>query len=188
MIIKQHSSACLTYIARARKLEPQQMSLSISVREVAAQCPTNWTGTANESKQKFVNKSALELRQVAAQNSSVQENDKYRLYESYNSCILYRESLWERVGLFERRPYLIASETLYCYQRRGKKQTGLRLRSFSFGPGQWLSNMVIWEEKYMKLDQKLLWSRLISPHPYIAKRSGMFPKGLPRKWSPVNFF
>ena len=41
MIIKQHSSACLTYIARAPKLEPQQMSLSISVREVAAQCPTN---------------------------------------------------------------------------------------------------------------------------------------------------
>ena len=179
---------CCSFIHSFMQVVHLPLVPSISVREVAAQCPTNWTGTANESKQKFVNKSALELRQVAAQNSPVQENDKYRLYESYNSCILYRESLWERVGLFERRPYLIASETLYCYQRRGKKQTGLRLRSFSFGPGQWLSNMVIWEEKYMKLDQKLLWSRLISPHPYIAKRSGMFPKGLPRKWSPVNFF
>ena len=63
------------------------MSLSISVCEVASQCPTNWTGTANEFKQKSVNKRALELRQVAAQNSPVQQNDKDRLYESYNSCI-----------------------------------------------------------------------------------------------------
>ena len=33
---KQHSSACLTYIARAPKVEPRQKSPAITVREVAA--------------------------------------------------------------------------------------------------------------------------------------------------------
>ena len=170
------------------------MSLSISVREVATQCPTNWTGTANESKQKFVNKSALELRQVAAQNSSVQENDKYRLYESYNSCILYRESLWERVGLFERGPYLIASETLYCYQRREKKKNRQGYAYVVSLLDQVNDRLIWWFERKSTWnwtkngDQKLLWSRLISPHPYIAKRSGMFPKGLPRKMIASKFF
>lgn len=33
---KQHSSACLTYIARDPKVEPRQISPAVTVREVAA--------------------------------------------------------------------------------------------------------------------------------------------------------